>query len=55
MNEPKYKVKQWVRFYKDGRLTIGVIEYIVRDPGYGEFKYATDIGEVAEHFILESR
>lgn len=55
MNEPKFKVKQWIRFYSNNHLVIGQIEYIIQDRGYGEFRYQTDMGEILEHSILEGR
>jgi hypothetical protein len=56
MSEPKYKVKQWVRFYKDNRMVIGVVEYVIQDRAYsGEFNYQTDMGQISEQYILEAR
>lgn len=55
MREAKYKVKQWVRFYQDNNLVIGVVEYVVQDMSYGAYSYHTNIGTVLEHFILDAR
>lgn len=48
------KVGDWVRFYKDGRLYIGVVEYI-RDTILGYKEFQTDIGTVREDYVLEVR
>lgn len=43
---PKYQIRQWVRFYQNGTLVIGVIQYI-HETLYG-YEYSTDVGAVLE-------
>ena len=48
------KVGDWVRFYQNGKLTIGVVEYIEKDLlGYANLK--TDIGCIDIRYVLEAR
>lgn len=48
------EIGSWVRFYIDGRLVIGVVEYYERNI-LGHIVYMTDIGTIDERYILESR
>ena len=53
MNET-IKVGSWIRFYSDGVLVIGVVQYIEKDLlGYWIAK--TDIGPVDTRYVLEAR
>jgi len=45
----------WVRFYRDGHLVIGQVEYTGRDDATGIEVLATDAGPVRKDFVLESR
>lgn len=45
----------WVRFYQNGKLVIGRVEYITKDSGYWEPAVHTDIGSVMHKNILEVR
>lgn len=48
------KVGDWVRFYQNGKLTVGVVEYIEKDSlGYTNLK--TDIGSIGVQYVLEAR
>ena len=49
-----YKKGGWVRFYSNGKLVIGQIEYFWTEVGGFEYA-ATDIGSVRLDSILESR
>lgn len=52
----KYQVNQWVRFYVNGKLVIGVINYIQYDSTFDSCpRYQTDKGEVREDRVLEAR
>lgn len=49
-----FKKGGWVRFYSNGKLVIGQIEYLWID--VGGFKYAgTDVGSVSIDAVLEHR
>jgi hypothetical protein len=50
----KANIGDWVRFYQNGVMVIGVIQYITKDI-LGKQKYNTDIGEVSEDYIFEVR
>lgn len=48
------KVGDWVRFYQNNHLVIGVVQYTVKDSlGYMQLK--TDLGSVDERYVLEVR
>jgi hypothetical protein len=52
----KVKVGDWVRFYRNGELVLGVVQYV--KPGrlsYSAREVCTDTGAVAEDVILEVR
>ena len=50
----KVKVGDWVRFYQDGILVIGVVQYMEKDIlGYTIAK--TEIGSIDIRYILEVR
>lgn len=42
----KFKVGDWVRFYRNGELVIGVIQYIQKDSLTGKPELCTDSGVV---------
>ncbi len=51
---PPYTKGDWIRFYREGELTIGQIEYFWTETG--GFKYAaTDKGAISIDSILEHR
>ncbi len=53
MNET-IKVGSWIRFYMNGVLVVGVVQYIEKDIlGYWIAK--TDIGAVDTRYVLEAR
>lgn len=55
MRPCKYRKGDWVRFYKDNKLVIGVVEYI-REPIVGtEHELMTDNGTVIESCVIEYR
>ena len=44
----------WVRFYQNGKLVVGVVEYVIKDiTSYRQV--CTDIGMVSQENILERR
>jgi hypothetical protein len=45
----------WVRFYRDGKMLIGVVQYIRESNGLGDLEALTDVGSVAVDRILEIR
>ena len=51
----KAKVGDWVRFYRDGKLVIGHVNYVRTDTVLGDAEYQTDIGSVDEDSLLEVR
>lgn len=53
---PKYKVGDWVRFYRNAEFIVGVIQYIPDRPSWQSYyEYYTDKGAVSESSILEAR
>jgi hypothetical protein len=46
-----YQVGDWVRFYRDARMVIAVVEYI--HPRVGWNYLQTDRGEIREDHVLE--
>ena len=53
MNET-IKVGSWIRFYQNGKMVIGVVQYLEKDLlGYWNAK--TDIGMVDTRYVLEAR
>ena len=58
MNKPKAPVRgDWVRFQRDARLVIGVVEYVL-EPDVGSshwYKIVTSHGVIDEEDILELR
>jgi len=52
----KYKVGCWVRFYRAGKLVIGVVEYLpIKESWEKEPNYYTSEGPITESSILEVR
>jgi hypothetical protein len=49
------KVGDWIRFYRNGVLVIGVVNYIREDRAIGYTYYQTDAGEVRADSVLEIR
>ena len=47
----------WVRFYRDGELVIGVVQYIIPHSGFYSLydQIMTDNGSISEDAILETR
>lgn len=52
--QAKYSKGTWVRFYREGRMVIGVVEYTHKSI-IGTLTLATDAGEVEADSVLESR
>jgi hypothetical protein len=53
MNET-IKVGSWIRFYQNGIMVIGVVQYLQKNlQGYWDAK--TDIGSVDTRYVLEAR
>lgn len=50
----KAKVGDWIRFYRDARFVIGLVEYVRKDI-LGYENYETDHGSVREDCVLEIR
>lgn len=48
---------QWVRFYRDGRMVIAVVQYVRPASSWERAKYQvdTDQGRVTDDAILETR
>lgn len=55
MSALKIEIGDWVRFYRNGVLVIGVVQYVPRVDVIGFQYYATDMGEVRADSILEVR
>ena len=57
---PKIQPDDWVRFWVDGKLVIGKVEYVVRDLGWPDYGKAgrrvhTSNGWTKEDDVLEVR
>ena len=51
----KAKVGDWIRFYNNGILVIGVVEYLIEHDVLHDLDYATDKGRCSEDSVLEVR
>lgn len=51
----KAKIGDWVRFYVNGELKIGVIEYINVQPYKTDRELLTNLGSVSDSRVLEVR
>lgn len=53
----KPKVGEWVRFYRDGRMVIGVIQYVRPAASWSASRWQadTDFGTIESRNILERR
>lgn len=49
------KVGDWVRFYRNGDLVIGVVEYIAKEDVLGHIELSTTAGPVDTDRVLEWR
>ena len=49
------KVGDWVRFFRNGTLVIGVVCYVHKNDLLQTEAYLTDLGSVPESMILEVR
>lgn len=49
------KVGDWVAFYSDGRIVIGLVRYRAKDGTLGYWYLSTDAGYVREDSVLERR
>ena len=45
----------WVRFYQDGKMVIGVVQYTEKDLYSSDLKVKTDIGCLRDYEVLEVR
>lgn len=52
---PTIHIGDWVRFYRNGELVIGVVEYMTQDEIMGDRTLWTDRGAVALEDVLETR
>lgn len=56
MNHDDIKPGDWVRFYRDGCMVIGVVAYVRKNERFPyEMLVLTDQGQVAVEHILEVR
>jgi len=51
----KFKVGDWVRFYRNGQLVMGVVQYIHQDEFSDKQELSTDNGAVDSDMVLERR
>jgi hypothetical protein len=51
------KPGQWVRFYREGKMVIGVVQYVTPASSWDRDKWVvnTDVGSTGEGAILEAR
>lgn len=49
------QVRDWVRFQRDGRLAVGVVDYLGFSPGGSRVCVTSDHGEVFVSEVLEVR
>ena len=54
-NELFAQIGDWISFYQNGNIVIGIVMYIKKDKYIKKFKYCTHVGEVAQENILEIR
>lgn len=50
--EKRYEIGDWVRFYQNGRLVVGIVEYTEKNSS-GYLQLHTDIGSVDARYVLE--
>lgn len=55
MSKSKAAVGDWVRFYQDMKMVIGVIQYVGEDEIGGDVYFDTDVGRIKEKYVLERR
>ena len=55
MRETKIEVGAWVRFYRDGELVLGVVQYVKKHGVLDEIELCTDVGVVLPEDVLEFR
>jgi len=51
----KAKVGDWIRFYQQDKLVIGIVQYITKDRYTSDEMYMTDLGMVDQDSVLEVR
>lgn len=49
------QVGDWVRFYQNGKLVIGVVEYVMKSDVLGDIELHTDQGTTDPESVLETR
>lgn len=57
MKPPKPEPGDWIRFYRDGRMFIGVVQYVRATPSWSssQWRCETDHGSLDDDAILELR
>ena len=50
----KYKAGDWIRFYQNGTMVIGVVQYTWEETGATRY-LGTDVGTVCTDDVLEHR
>lgn len=55
MAQKKIDVGDWVRFYRNGVLVIGVVEYVKDEDDLGEQHFYTTEGDCDSDDVLEVR
>jgi len=53
---PKYPLGSWVRFYQEGKMVVGVVQYVLEKQSWEPtYTYLTDLGPFQETAVLEAR
>lgn len=55
MNQEMPRIGDWVRFRREGRLVIGVVQYVQKVSSWKTWEAITDIGVVSDGSVLEVR
>ena len=55
-DNPKVQPGDWVRFYRNGQLVLGIVAYVHKNPRYPhETVVSTDVGTTDADELLEVR
>ena len=55
MNDKNIQVGDWVSFYSNGTIVIGMVIYVVKDLYRNKYNCYTNVGIVNEDNVLEVR
>lgn len=49
------QVGDWVRFYQNGKLVIGSVQYVKKKQFDSDYEICTDVGSVSSDYVEEVR